>query len=74
MRTITHWIGGKARYSQAERRSPVWNPAIGEQLAWVALASAANVDRAVKAAAQAFESWSQVSLSRRTRILFAFRA
>lgn len=73
MRAITHWIGGKARYSQAERRSPVWNPATGEQQAWVALAGTANVDRAVKTAAQAFESWSQVSLSRRTKILFAFR-
>jgi malonate-semialdehyde dehydrogenase (acetylating)/methylmalonate-semialdehyde dehydrogenase len=51
----------------------VWNPATGERQAEVALASAADVDHAVKAAARAFESWSQVSLSRRTRILFAFR-
>ncbi len=56
-----------------ERHSPVWNPATGEQQAWVALAGAADVDRAVKTAAQAFESWSQVSLGRRTKILFAFR-
>ena len=71
--TLSHWIGSKVWHSQVERRSPVWNPATGEQQAWVALASAGDVDRAVKTAAQAFESWSQVSLGRRTKILFAFR-
>src|SRR5512138_2518367 len=72
-RTIVHWIGGKPHAGDTERRSPVWNPATGEQQAWVALASSDDVDRAVKAASDAFESWSQVSLSRRSRILFAFR-
>lgn len=72
-RTIAHWIGGRPHAGETERRSPVWNPATGEQQAWVALAGAAEVDLAVKAARDAFESWSQVSLSRRTRILFAFR-
>jgi len=51
----------------------VWNPATGQQQASVALASAADVDHAVQTAARAFASWSQVSLSRRTKILFAFR-
>jgi malonate-semialdehyde dehydrogenase (acetylating)/methylmalonate-semialdehyde dehydrogenase len=72
-RTITHWIGGKPHSGDSQRRAPVWNPATGEQQAWVTLAAAADVDLAVKAASVAFESWSQVSLSRRTRILFAFR-
>jgi malonate-semialdehyde dehydrogenase (acetylating)/methylmalonate-semialdehyde dehydrogenase len=72
-KTIIHWIGGKPHAGETERRSPVWNPATGAQQAWVALASSADVDRAVKAASDAFESWSQVSLSRRSRILFAFR-
>jgi malonate-semialdehyde dehydrogenase (acetylating)/methylmalonate-semialdehyde dehydrogenase len=66
-------MGGKEWKGDSGRRSPVWNPATGEQQAWVTLASAADVDCAVKTAAQAFESWSQVSLSRRTKILFAFR-
>ena len=51
----------------------MWNPATGQQQASVALASAADVDHAVQTAARAFASWSQVSLSRRTKILFAFR-
>jgi malonate-semialdehyde dehydrogenase (acetylating)/methylmalonate-semialdehyde dehydrogenase len=73
MRTIEHWIGGAATRGAGERRSPVWNPATGEQQAEVALASAADVDAAVSAAREAFVSWSQASLSTRTKVLFAFR-
>jgi malonate-semialdehyde dehydrogenase (acetylating)/methylmalonate-semialdehyde dehydrogenase len=51
----------------------VFDPATGEQQAEVLLAEAGDVDRAVAGAAGAFEEWSESSLSRRTRILFAFR-
>ena len=51
----------------------MFNPATGEQQAEVLLAEPSDVDRAVAAAAAAFEEWSQSSLSRRTKILFAFR-
>jgi malonate-semialdehyde dehydrogenase (acetylating)/methylmalonate-semialdehyde dehydrogenase len=73
LKDINHWIGGKQYHGTSERRGPVWNPATGDQQASVALANAADVDVAVKNARQAFDSWSQVSLSRRTKILFAFR-
>jgi malonate-semialdehyde dehydrogenase (acetylating) / methylmalonate-semialdehyde dehydrogenase len=70
---IAHWIDGRTVASRAERRSAVWNPATGAQRAWVGLGGAAEVEQAVRAAARAFESWSQTSLGRRTQILFAFR-
>ena len=73
MRTIEHWIGGKATLGASTRFGKVWNPATGEQQAEVALATPADVDEAVRVAATAFEEWSQVSLSRRTKILFQFR-
>jgi malonate-semialdehyde dehydrogenase (acetylating)/methylmalonate-semialdehyde dehydrogenase len=73
LRTINHWIGGKAVPGSSSRTSPVWNPATGEQQAEVALASTADVDDAVRTAATAFEEWSQASLSKRTKVLFAFR-
>ena len=73
MRTITHWIGGKPEPGTSSRTSPVWNPATGEQQAEVTLASVADVDAAVRSAAVAFETWSQSSLSTRTKVLFAFR-
>jgi len=37
------------------------------------LASAADVEEAVKVASAAFEDWSQASLSKRAKVLFAFR-
>ena len=73
MRTVSHWIGGKPATGTSTRTSPVWNPATGEQQAEVLLASSADVDSAVQAAAAAFESWSQASLSKRAKVLFAFR-
>ncbi len=73
MRTITHWIGGKAVNGSSRRTSPVWNPATGAQQAEVVLASTEDVDAAVRTAAEAFDGWSQSSLSQRSKVLFAFR-
>jgi malonate-semialdehyde dehydrogenase (acetylating)/methylmalonate-semialdehyde dehydrogenase len=71
--TIEHWIGGISTGGAATRRSAVYNPATGQQQHEVVLAEPADVDAAVAAAKTAFESWSQASLSARTKILFAFR-
>ncbi len=73
MRTVSHWIGGKPATGESTRTAPVWNPATGEQQAEVLLAGPADVDTAVQAAAAAFTTWSQTSLSQRAKILFAFR-
>jgi malonate-semialdehyde dehydrogenase (acetylating)/methylmalonate-semialdehyde dehydrogenase len=73
MKTIDHWIGGKPTAGTSNRVGPVYDPATGRQQAEVALADGSDVDVAVQAASEAFVSWSQSSLSKRTAILFAFR-
>ena len=73
MRTIEHWINGSATPSGSTRTAPVYDPARGTQQAAVLLAEAADVDTAVAAAAKAFQSWQDSSLSQRMRIMFAFR-
>ena len=73
MRTIEHWIAGKTTTGSSDRTAEVFNPATGDQQAQVCLGSAADVDAAVAAAKDAFGGWSQTSLSRRTKVLFAFR-
>ncbi|HEY2205416.1 MAG TPA: CoA-acylating methylmalonate-semialdehyde dehydrogenase [Pseudonocardia sp.] len=73
MRTVTHWVGGKPATGLGTRTAPVWNPATGEQQAEVLLADTVDVDSCVRTAAQAFEGWSQSSLSTRAKVLFAFR-
>ena len=51
----------------------MWDPASGVQRAEVLLASRGEVDGAVGSAVAAFGEWSQASLSRRAKVLFAFR-
>src|ERR671930_2272561 len=71
---ISHWIDGQRVEGQSGRSGPVYNPARGVQTGEVDFASVEEVDRAVQAAKQAFESWRAVSLSRRTEIFFRIRA
>jgi malonate-semialdehyde dehydrogenase (acetylating)/methylmalonate-semialdehyde dehydrogenase len=73
MRTIQHWIAGTETSGSSTRTAPVFNPATGAQQAEVLLADKADVDAAVAAARDAFADWGQASLSRRTKVLFAFR-
>jgi malonate-semialdehyde dehydrogenase (acetylating)/methylmalonate-semialdehyde dehydrogenase len=69
---LHHWIGGKPVTGNG-RRGEVTNPATGEVTGEVPFASAAEVDQAVRAARDALPGWAELSLSRRSRILFAFR-
>jgi malonate-semialdehyde dehydrogenase (acetylating)/methylmalonate-semialdehyde dehydrogenase len=73
LKTIRHHIAGQEIDGDAGRRSVVWNPATGQPQAEVLLAEPADVDRAVQAAKAAFATWSEVSMARRARIMFAFR-
>ena len=73
MTTIEHWIGGSFTSGTSTRRSPVYNPATGQQQHEVVLAEPGDVDAAVAAARTALETWGDASLSKRTKILFNFR-
>ncbi|MGX1910745.1 CoA-acylating methylmalonate-semialdehyde dehydrogenase [Streptomyces phaeochromogenes] len=73
MKTIEHWINGSPTSGTSPQTAPVFNPATGQEQAQVALGSAADVDIAVTAAAKAFETWSESSLTQRTQVMFAFR-
>jgi malonate-semialdehyde dehydrogenase (acetylating) / methylmalonate-semialdehyde dehydrogenase len=72
-KVIAHRIGGRETRGSSTRTAPVWDPATGERQAEVLLAEPADVDAAVAAARNAFAEWSQASLSRRAKVLFAFR-
>ncbi|MFI5047619.1 MAG: CoA-acylating methylmalonate-semialdehyde dehydrogenase [Acidimicrobiia bacterium] len=73
MNTIGHWIGGKSVAGASGRVGPVYDPARGVQTAEVALASAAEVDDAVKIALDASGAWGASSLSKRVNMLFSLR-
>jgi malonate-semialdehyde dehydrogenase (acetylating)/methylmalonate-semialdehyde dehydrogenase len=74
VKTIDHWIDGQSAEGTSGRFGPVTNPATGQQTGQVALASAADVDTAVASAAKAYTSWSVASLTKRTQILYRYRA
>ena len=71
--TLSHWIGGRPDGRDAERWAEVTESATGQVTARVPLASAAVVDDAVRAAADAAKEWGASSLGARTKVLFAFR-
>ncbi|MGI8428854.1 MAG: CoA-acylating methylmalonate-semialdehyde dehydrogenase, partial [Solirubrobacteraceae bacterium] len=73
MKTIEHWIDGKRAAASSARTAPVFNPATGDQQAEVLLAGKADVEAAVGSAKRAFAGWSQESLAKRAKVLFAFR-
>ena len=70
---IQHWIAGSPWEPAAERTGEVFDPATGQVTGRVDLASAAEVDAAVAAAAEAFATWRNASLTKRSQVLFAFR-
>ncbi|HET7454215.1 MAG TPA: CoA-acylating methylmalonate-semialdehyde dehydrogenase [Solirubrobacterales bacterium] len=72
-KVVAHRIGGEETRGGSSRTSPVYDPATGEVQAEVVLAEPGDVDAAVAAAGEAFAEWSQASLSRRAKIMFAFR-
>ena len=73
MRTVQHWIDGASTHGSSARTAPVFDPATGSPQAEVVLAESSDIDAAVAAARKGFETWSHVSLTRRARVMFAFR-
>ena len=73
VKRISHWIGGRLVEGGSGRSGPVYDPALGQQTGAVDFATPEEVDAAVQAAKEAFESWRAMSLSKRTAIFFQIR-
>jgi len=70
---LKNWIGGKWQASSSDQSEPVVNPATGETIARVPLSTRSDVEQAVAAAREAFDSWSRTPAPRRARILFRYQ-
>lgn len=73
MTQYEHYIGGKSFHGESDRFADVYDPARGVVKSQVRLATAGDVDAAVAAAVAAFETWSETSVTARSRIMFNFR-
>jgi malonate-semialdehyde dehydrogenase (acetylating) / methylmalonate-semialdehyde dehydrogenase len=71
--TLKNYINGEWVESGSGKQEAVFNPATGEVIAYVPLSTREEVDRAVKAAKQAFETWKNVAVPKRARILFKYQ-
>lgn len=72
MQTLGHFIAGRT-VSDENRAQPVFNPALGEAVRKVAMASRATVEQAIAAAEDAFPSWRKTPPLKRARILFKYK-
>jgi malonate-semialdehyde dehydrogenase (acetylating)/methylmalonate-semialdehyde dehydrogenase len=73
MREIGHFIAGRPTAGTSGRYGDVFNPALGDVTARVALASAAEVDHAVGIATAAWPAWAATPPLRRARVMFRLR-
>jgi malonate-semialdehyde dehydrogenase (acetylating)/methylmalonate-semialdehyde dehydrogenase len=70
---ISHFINGKLVEGSKNSMSGVFNPATGEEISKVFLATSKEVDQAVAAATAAWPAWSATPALQRSRVLFRFK-
>jgi malonate-semialdehyde dehydrogenase (acetylating)/methylmalonate-semialdehyde dehydrogenase len=73
MRDIQHFVNAAPVSGRSGRYGDVFNPNTGEVQARVALATAEELDAAVRAAAAAQPGWAAVNPQRRARVMFEFK-
>ncbi len=70
---LSHYINGSAQAGSSGRFQAVYNPALGREVRRAPLATAAEVDTAVKHARTAFQTWQHVPPAKRAAIMYRFR-
>jgi malonate-semialdehyde dehydrogenase (acetylating)/methylmalonate-semialdehyde dehydrogenase len=73
MRDIAHFVNGQGLTGSSGRFGDVFNPNTGEVQARVQLATDAELDAAVQAAAAAQIGWAATNPQRRARVMFEFK-
>ena len=74
MRQIGHFIDGELVPGASGRSKDIYNPNTGEVQAQVNMATPAELDAAVKTAAEAQRIWAQMNPQKRSRVMFAYKA
>lgn len=71
--TLYHFVNGQKVEGTSGRTGDVYNPAIGQVVKQVPLASSAEVSAAIEVAAAALPAWSATPPASRAQVMFAFR-
>ncbi len=72
-RLVGHYINGRSVTVSGEHTQAVYNPATGQVVRRVAMASKTTVSQAVAAAAAAWPEWRRTAPLKRARIMFRFK-
>ncbi|WP_458414912.1 CoA-acylating methylmalonate-semialdehyde dehydrogenase [Schinkia sp. CFF1] len=73
IQTVKNYIGGEWIEAKTEKREAVYNPATGEVIAYVPISTEEDVNLAVNAAAEAFQTWKEEPVPKRARVLFKYQ-
>src|SRR5437763_5529039 len=71
--TVSFYINGAWEKPSGRSSQPVMNPATGATIAEVPFATAADVDRAVRSAHEAFLKWRNVPVVDRVQVLYRYK-
>ena len=67
-------IGGRFQESGSDEVDPIFDPATGETIALLPYSTPEEIDRAVRAAADAFPAWADTPVPDRAQVMFRFKA
>ncbi|GAA0320806.1 CoA-acylating methylmalonate-semialdehyde dehydrogenase [Oceanobacillus oncorhynchi subsp. oncorhynchi] len=70
---LKNYVGGRWVEAKTDKTTPVYNPATGETIANVPISAQEDVEHAIQAAREAFETWKDVAVPKRSRILFKYQ-
>jgi len=73
MRSVSHFIHGKAAPLAGARLSDIFDPSTGTVQAQVELATPAHLQKAIDSALQAQPEWAAINPQRRARVLFRYK-
>ena len=73
MLTIENAVAGKRYVSGSTRKTPVFNPATGEQTAELPLSTLDEINAAVASAKKAQPAWGATTPAKRARVMFKFK-
>jgi len=71
---LHYFAAGEWRESRTSRYMPCHNPSTGAVIAYAPQCTAAEVEEAIQAAADAFPAWSDTPVGRRVQVLFRMKA
>jgi len=73
IKKMNYYVNGKWEASSTTEYSDIYNPSTGEITHQVPICTVEEVETSIEAASEAFKTWSNTPVVRRTKVLYKFR-